>query len=219
MQQPLTIRHPVLVRHLGITDFKATCLAMQNFTAERLIDTPDELWLTEHYPVYSLGLNRKNVRLPIRDDIALVHTDRGGKITYHGLGQLIIYVLLDLKRNHLNIRKLVSMLENTAIQLLAEYGISASAKPDAPGVYVQEAKIAALGLRIKNNCCYHGLSLNVNMDLTPFEAIDPCGYAGLKVTQMKDLGIHANIQTIGEKLLEKLLKNLSLNLANGPMHD
>lgn len=219
MQQPLTAQHPVLVRHLGITDFNATCLAMQSFTAKRCIDTPDELWLTEHYPVYSLGLNRKNVRLPIRDDIALVHTDRGGKITYHGLGQLIIYVLLDLKRNHLNIRTLVSMLENTVIQLLAEYGISASAKADAPGVYVQEAKIASLGLRIKKNGCYHGLSLNVNMDLTPFEAIDPCGYAGLKVTQMKDLGIHANIQTISEKLLEKLLERLRLNLANGHMHD
>jgi lipoyl(octanoyl) transferase len=219
MQQSLTIRHPVLVRHLGITDFAATCLAMQNFTAERQSDTPDELWLTEHYPVYTLGLNRKNVRLPSRDDIALVNTDRGGKITYHGPGQLIIYVLLDLKRNHLNIRKLVSMLENTVITLLADYGTNASAKPDAPGVYVQDAKIASLGLRIKNNCCYHGLSLNVNMDLSPFDEIDPCGYVGLKVTQMKDLGINANIQTIGEKLLEKLLEKLTLNLANGHTHD
>src|SRR5450830_44796 len=219
MQQSLTIRHPVLVRHLGITDFAATCLAMQNFTAERQSDTPDELWLTEHYPVYTLGLNRKNVRLPIRDDIALVNTDRGGKITYHGPGQLIIYVLLDLKRNHLNIRKLVSMLEDTVITLLADYGTNALAKPDAPGVYVQDAKIASLGLRIKNNCCYHGLSLNVNMDLSPFEAIDPCGYVGLKVTQMKDLGINANIQTIGEKLLEKQLEKLTLNLANGYTHD
>lgn len=219
MQQSLTIQHPVLVRHLGITDFAATCLAMQNFTAERQSDTPDELWLTEHYPVYTLGLNRKNVRLPIREDIALIHTDRGGKITYHGPGQLIIYVLLDLKHNHLNIRKLVSMLENTVITLLADYGINASAKPDAPGVYVQDAKIASLGLRIKNNCCYHGLSLNVNMDLSPFNAIDPCGYAGLKVTQMKDLGINTNIQTIGEKLLEKLLEKLTLNLANGHTHD
>jgi len=219
MQQSLTIRHPVLVRHLGITDFAATCLAMQNFTAERQSDTPDELWLTEHYPVYSLGLNRKNVRLPIRDDIALVHTDRGGKITYHGPGQVIIYVMLDLKRNHLNIRKLVSMLENTVITLLADYGTSASAKTDAPGVYVQGAKIASLGLRIKNNCCYHGLSLNVNMDLSPFDAIDPCGYVGLKVTQMSDLGINTNIQTIGEKLLERLIDKLTLNLANGYTHD
>ena len=219
MQQPLIIQHPVLVRHLGITDFEATCLAMQRLTAERLCDTPDELWLTEHSPIYTLGLNRKNVRLPIRNDIALVHTDRGGKITYHGPGQVIIYALLDLKRSHFTIRKLVNLLENTVIGLLADYGIEALAKSDAPGVYVQGAKIASLGLRIKNNCCYHGLSLNVNIDLTPFEAIDPCGYVGLKVTQMKDLGIDANVQTIGEKLLEKLLEKLTLNLANGNTHD
>ncbi|MEI8362492.1 MAG: lipoyl(octanoyl) transferase LipB [Betaproteobacteria bacterium] len=215
MAPPLSIQPNLLVRHLGMTDFEAICLAMQNFTAQRLSDTPDELWLTEHAPVYSLGLNRKNVRLPIRNDIALISTDRGGKITYHGPGQVIIYLLLDLKRAHLTIRKLVSVLENTVIALLAEHGIEASAKSDAPGVYVQGAKIASLGLRIKKNCCYHGLSLNVNMDLTPFEAIDPCGYAGLKVTQMKDLGLNTNVQAIAELLAKKLI----LNLANGHTHD
>jgi lipoyl(octanoyl) transferase len=205
----------LLVKHLGLTDFEHTWHDMQKFTAERTANTIDELWLTEHSPVYTIGLNRKDVRLPSRVDIPLVLTDRGGKITYHGPGQVIIYALLDLKRHSLNIRKLVSLLENTVIELLAEYSKTAIAKPDAPGVYVDDAKIAALGLRIKNNHCYHGLSLNVNMDLNPFGAIDPCGYAGLKVTQTKDLGIDADPQTIGELLLDKL----SVNLVNGYTHD
>lgn len=204
----MTVQQPFLIRQLGLTDFETTWHAMQKFTAERTENTPDELWLTEHPAVYTLGLNRKNVRLPIRNDIPLVHTDRGGKITYHGPGQLIIYVLFDLKRNNLNIRKLVSLLENAVIELLDSFSKKAVAKADAPGVYVEEAKIASLGLRIKNNCCYHGLSLNINMDLSPFEAIDPCGYAGLKVTQTKDLGINANFEVIRELLLNILMKNL-----------
>ncbi|MFZ3086891.1 MAG: lipoyl(octanoyl) transferase LipB [Methylotenera sp.] len=209
------MQQPLIIRHLGITEFESTCQSMQRFNAERTSNTADELWLTEHPPVYSLGLNRKQVRSPARNDIPTVPTDRGGKITYHGPGQVIIYVLLDLTRRSLNIRSLVSLLENTVIELLADHGVSATAKKDAPGVYVQtknsqEAKIASLGLRIKNNCCYHGLSLNVNMDLSPFEAIDPCGYAGLKVTQTKDLGIDASPQTIGELLLQKLCTNLNI---------
>jgi lipoyl(octanoyl) transferase len=161
------------------------------------------------------------VRLPVRDDIPLVHTDRGGKITYHAPGQLVIYFLFDLKRHNLNIRKLVSLLENAVIELLDNFSKKAIAKPDAPGVYVEEAKVASLGLRIKNNCCYHGLSLNINMDLSPFEAIDPCGYVGLKVTQTKELGINANLETISELLLNILTKNLRLqnNLANGNTND
>lgn len=205
---------PLIVKQLGITDFEATWHAMRNFTATRTADTLDELWLTEHPAVYTMGLNRKNVRLPIRDDVPLVNTDRGGKITYHGPGQLIIYALLDLKRNNLNIRKLVSLLENSVIELLDGFGKPAVAKSDAPGVYIEEAKIAALGLRIKNNYCYHGLSLNINMDLSPFEAIDPCGYAGLKVTQTKDLGINASLEMISELLLNILKKNLVNGLKN-----
>lgn len=219
MSATLILQSPILVRRLGRTDFAETSLAMQRFTAERNSETPDEIWLTEHSPVYTLGLNRKNVRLPARDDIAVIDTDRGGKITYHGPGQVIVYVLLDLKRAQLTIRKLVNLLENTTIALLADYGIESSAKADAPGVYVQAAKVAALGLRIKNNCCYHGLSLNINMDLSPFSAIDPCGYVGLKVTQMKDLGIDTDLQTIGDALVEKLLEKLTINLANGHTHD
>lgn len=216
------MQQPLIIRRLGITEFEDICQRMQRFTADRTSDTPDELWLTEHPPVYSLGLNRKQVRPPTRSDIPVILTDRGGKITYHGPGQVVIYFLLDLTRHSLNIRSLVSLLENTVIELLAEHGINANAKKDAPGVYVQtkdaqEAKIASLGLRIKNNCCYHGLSLNVNMDLSPFEAIDPCGYAGLKVTQTKDVGIDSNAQTIGELLLHKLSTNL--NHCTGKLSD
>lgn len=216
------MQQPVIIRRLGLTDFETTCQAMQRFNAQRSTDTPDELWLTEHPPVYSLGLNRKQVRLPQRSDIPTVLTDRGGKITYHGPGQVVVYVLADLQRNRLNIRTLVSLLENAVIELLADYGVNAVSKKDAPGVYVQlddaqEAKIASLGLRVKNNGCYHGLSLNVDMDLSPFEAIDPCGYVGLKITQTKDLGITADMQAISEKLLQKLdagfeqLKHTAIN--------
>lgn len=203
------MQQPLVIRRLGLTAFESTCETMQRFTAERTPETHDELWLTEHPPVYSLGLNRRQVRPPQRNDIPTVLTDRGGKITYHGPGQVVVYVLADLQRRRLNIRSLVSLLENTVIELLAEHGVAAVAKKDAPGVYVQlhdgqEAKLASLGLRVKNNCCYHGLSLNVDMDLSPFAAIDPCGYAGLKVTQTKDMGIDADVRTIGEQLLEKL---------------
>lgn len=202
------MQQPIIVRRLGVTDFETTWRNMQAFTAQRNETTADELWLTEHPPVYTLGLNRKNVRMPSRVDIPVVLTDRGGKITYHGPGQIIIYALLDLQRNRLNIRSLVSLLENTVIELLANHQIAANARADAPGVYVNDAKIAALGLRIKNDCCYHGLSLNVNMDLAPFFAIDPCGYAGLQVTQTKDLGIQANTNILGEALIDALTAKL-----------
>ncbi len=177
---------------------------MQAFTAERNSQTADELWVTEHPPVYTLGLNRKDVRMPSRDDISVVNTDRGGKITYHGPGQLVIYCLIDLKRKGLNVRQLVSALENSVIQLLAEFNISAEARADAPGVYVQAKKICSVGLRLKNQSCYHGLSLNVDMDLSPFNAIDPCGYRGLEVTQAKDLGINLSLSDIAEKLVSSL---------------
>jgi len=188
---------------------------MQAFTAQRSSQTPDELWVTEHPPVYTLGLNRKGVRMPSRDDIPVVNTDRGGKITYHGPGQLVIYCLIDLKRKGLNVRQLVSALENSIIQLLAEFNISAEARADAPGVYVADKKngkvkkIASLGLRLKNQCCYHGLSLNVDMDLSPFNAIDPCGYQGLEVTQTQDLGIHLSPSAIAEKLVPYLRRQLN----------
>lgn len=191
----------IIVRHLGLTNFSDVCARMQAFTQARTENTPDEIWLTEHPPVYSFGLNKKNVRLPWRDDIPVVDCDRGGKITYHGPGQVIMYVLLDLKRHGLSIRGLVSLLENSVIEILKTHGIESVAKKDAPGVYVNEAKIAALGLRVKKDYCYHGLSLNVDMDLTPFMFIDPCGYAGLQTTQMQDLGIHKNCEEVATQLV------------------
>ncbi len=195
----------VITRQLGLTDYETTLQAMQAFTQARTPDTPDELWLTEHDSVYTLGLNRKGMRLP-QNNIPLLLVDRGGKITYHGIGQVVIYLLIDLKRRGLNIRQLVSMMENSIISLLSEFGIRAYAEKDAPGVYVESAKIASLGLRIKNQCSYHGLSLNVDMDLGPFSAIDPCGYQGLRVTQTKDLGVSQTPVQLGLSLL-KLLKD------------
>ena len=201
----------IISRNLGLTDYQATLAAMQDFTTSRHAHTPDELWLTEHHSVYTLGLNRKNVRLPA-NQIPIILVDRGGKITYHGKGQLVIYTLIDLKRRNLNVRQLVSILENSIIELLAQFDVHSQSKSDAPGVYVQDngmhKKIASLGLRLKNNCCYHGLSLNVDMDLTPFADIDPCGYVGLEVTQTKNIGIVQTPPQLGENLLNRLKEKL-----------
>lgn len=199
--QDIALTTSICVKNLGVTDFAQVCHDMQAFTANRDDTTQDEIWITQHPPVYSLGLNRKNTRLPWREDIPVINCDRGGKITYHGPGQLIMYVLLDLTRYQLTIRQLVTMLEHAVIELLAEHGVTSEAKKDAPGVYVKEAKIASLGLRMKKNYCYHGLSLNVDMDLTPFDSIDPCGYQGLAVTQMRDLGIVDSIQSVSDRLI------------------
>jgi len=197
------------VQQLGRTEYAATWSAMQAFTAGRGPDTPDQLWLTEHPPVYTLGLNRRDVRPPWRDDIPLVLTDRGGKITYHGPGQVVLYLLLDLKRRGLSIRQLVDRMEGAVIGLLAEHGVPARGRPDAPGVYVGDAKLASLGLRLKNGCCYHGLSLNVDMDLSPFSAIDPCGYRGLAVTQTRDLGIAVDSRQLAARLVEWVQDSLA----------
>lgn len=202
-----------VIRHLGRTEFEPTWRAMQDFTTNRTSETPDEIWLTEHSPVYTLGLNRKDVRMPSRDDIHIVNTDRGGKITYHGPGQSIIYVLIDLKRKGINVRQLVSAMENSVVALLQEANIDAASKTDAPGVYVQEKKIASLGLRLKKECCYHGLSLNVDMDLSPFNAIDPCGYQGLEVTQLKSLGVDLTQTETATKLLKYLTKELGYSIS------
>jgi lipoyl(octanoyl) transferase len=202
-----------VIRHLGRTEFEPTWRAMQDFTKNRTSETPDEIWLTEHSPVYTLGLNRKDVRMPSRDDIHVVNTDRGGKITYHGPGQSIIYVLIDLKRKGINVRQLVSAMENSVVALLQEANIDAASKTDAPGVYVHEKKIASLGLRLKKECCYHGLSLNVDMDLSPFNAIDPCGYQGLEVTQLKSLGVDLTQTETATKLLKYLTKELGYSIS------
>lgn len=202
------MNRPLVIRTLGRTDYLATWQAMQAYTQSRTEYSNDEFWLTEHAPVYTLGLNRKAVRPPSRDDIPLIEVDRGGKITYHGPGQVVIYVLLDLKRRGLTVRSLVSAMEDSIIALLAEHGVTAVAQADAPGVYVNGAKIASLGLRLKNQRSYHGLALNIDMDLAPFLAIDPCGYQGLQVTQARDLGICLAPEAAAQKLLDKLTLQL-----------
>lgn len=197
------------IRRFGRSDYEQTWHAMQAFTTSRTPDTADELWLTEHDSVYTLGLNRRDVRLPEREDIPLILVDRGGKITYHGPGQIVVYLMLDLKRKGLTIRQLVSAMENAIIGLLDDFGLKAQARLDAPGVYVDGCKIASLGLRLKNQCSYHGLALNVDMDLAPFAAIDPCGYQGLQVAQLLDLGITLPPQQIADRLLEQLTHQLN----------
>jgi lipoyl(octanoyl) transferase len=200
----------VRVRRLGRVDYEPTWRAMQAFTTARAAGAADELWLLEHPPVYTLGVAGRAEHLPrVANGIPVVKTDRGGQITYHGPGQVVLYTLLDLRRRGLAVRPLVRLLESSVIDLLAGYGVAAAARVDAPGVYVAGAKIAALGLRIRDGCCYHGLALNVDMDLAAFHAIDPCGYPGLAVTQARDLGITDSLEHVGEKLVRSVLSRLS----------
>ena len=180
---------PLHLRRLGRVDYEPTWRAMQAATAARTAESADELWLCEHPPVYTLGQAGKPEHLLADIGVPLVKIDRGGQITYHGPGQVLAYLLIDLPRRGLKVRELVSRIEQAVIDLLAEHGVRAERRDGAPGVYVGPAKVAALGLRIRNGRSYHGLSLNVDMDLSPFTAINPCGYAGLAVTQTKDLGI------------------------------
>lgn len=195
---------PLAVRRLGRTDYQAACEAMRAFTAARSAATPDELWLTEHPPVYTLGQAGRAEHLLRATPIPLVRTDRGGQITYHGPGQCVLYALIDLRRRGLAVRRLVWLLEQATIDLLAAHGVAGERRPGAPGVYVDGAKIAALGLRVRAAGCYHGLALNVRMDLAPFGDIDPCGYAGLAVTQLADHGIGLSPQEAGERVAARL---------------
>lgn len=199
---------PPVVKRLGRVDYQSTFQAMQDFTASRTAETPDEIWIVEHPPVYTLGQAGKPEHI-LRDiGIPLVKIDRGGQVTYHGPGQVVIYLLLNLARLKIKVRELVTAIEQAVIDLLAEYGVTAERHDGAPGVYVGEAKIAALGLRIRNGCSYHGVSLNVDMDLSPFAAINPCGYAGLKVVQTKDFNIPLTAHEAGEQLSQHLLQQL-----------
>jgi lipoyl(octanoyl) transferase len=203
------VRQPAL-KVLGTAEYEPTWRAMQSYTAARDASSPDEIWLVQHPPVYTLGVAGRPAHLPRgRDDVPVVRIDRGGQITYHGPGQLVAYVLLDMKRSGLTVRPLVRLLERAVIDLLEEYGISATGRTEAPGVYVGDAKIAALGLRITRGCCYHGLALNVDMDLSPFHAIDPCGYPGLSVTQLRDLGVTDSIGVVGQRLTHHLVRLLA----------
>lgn len=201
----------IQVKHLGLVDYFAAWQAMKDFTANRNIHTPDEIWLLQHPPVYTQGIAGKPEHLLYQSDIPIIKTDRGGQITFHGPGQLIAYLLLDLRRLKLNVRELVRKMEGAVIDMLRDYRIEAEGRVDAPGVYVNDAKIASLGLKIKNGCCYHGIALNVDMDLIPFSAINPCGYAGLRITQIKALGIDDEIDVLGQKMIKKL----QIKLAEG----
>ncbi|MEP7083484.1 MAG: lipoyl(octanoyl) transferase LipB [Betaproteobacteria bacterium] len=199
-----------VVHVLGRTGYEATWRAMQAFTSARSRDTPDEIWLTEHPPVYTVGLAGRLEHYPRAgaNAIPVIKSDRGGQITYHGPGQALAYTLVDLRRRNWGVRDYVRRLESAMIELLAAHGVGAYGKLDAPGVYVRlgrrEAKIGALGLKVRNGCTYHGLALNIDMDLAPFAAIDPCGYPGLQVTQTKSLGIAGGVDALGAELGQHL---------------
>ncbi len=196
------------IRDLGLQDYESTWQAMQRFTQHRDAQTADEIWITEHPPVYTLGLNGKREHLLNTCTIQVINSDRGGQVTYHGPGQLIIYTLLDIKRLNLGVRQLVTLLEQAVIVSLAQYGIIAVARPDAPGVYVKDKKIGSIGLRIKKNCSYHGLSLNNCMDLRPFDHINTCGYSGLEVTQLADLGVTVSNADLALSVTQAIIKAL-----------
>lgn len=203
------------IRRLGQVAFEPTWHAMRDQTLARGgdagADAHDELWLVEHPPVFTQGQAGKPEHLLHDIGVPVVPIDRGGQITYHGPGQVVVYLLLDLQRRHLKVRELVSRIEQAVIDLLAEHGILAARRVGAPGVYVGDAKVAALGLRVRNGCCYHGVSLNVDMDLSPFAAINPCGYEGLAVTQLRDLGVNLTVSEAGEALLAQLQKQLEIS--------
>lgn len=204
----LSLDSAPLTRHLGLVPYEPTWRAMQAFSSARTGDTRDELWVLEHPPVFTLGLNGKREHLLRATAIPVVAIDRGGQVTYHGPGQVVIYTLLDLRRLRLGVRELVRRLESAVIKLLASYGIAASGDVARPGVYVEGAKIAALGLRVRNGCTYHGIAFNVDMDLSPFAAINPCGYPQLRVTQLRDWGVQATVAGIGERLAAGIIAQL-----------
>lgn len=199
------------VRQLGCMQYTPVWQAMQSYNSRRGAQTPDEIWLVEHPPVYTLGLNCKSATITGDNTIPVVHTDRGGQITYHGPGQIVAYVLMDLKRKGIGVKQLVHAMEQSVIDLLKENRLEAVRRQDAPGVYVNGAKIAALGLRVRRGGSYHGIALNVDMDLEPFTRIDPCGYAGLATTQLKDLGVSPGIFAAGFALVDHLVRALGYN--------
>ena len=205
----------VAVRVLGCTDYAGTWRAMQDFTAARTESTRDEIWLTEHPPIYTLGLAGRREHLLRDTGIPTLQVDRGGQVTYHGPGQLVAYTLVDLRRQRYGIRDMVRRLETAVVEWLDSLGIAAYGKASAPGVYVRrdgvEAKIAALGLKVRRGCTYHGVAVNVAMDLTPFADIDPCGFPGLAVTQLADCGVVRTVEDAGRELAPRLVLHLNLS--------
>ncbi len=202
----------VVVRHLGCVAYEPTWHAMQHFTQTRDADSPDEIWLLEHPRVFTQGQAGKAEHVLAAGDIPVVQVDRGGQVTYHGPGQLVAYILLDVRRAGQGVRDLVTAIENSLIDLLSQYGVEALAKPDAPGVYVGEKKIASLGLRIRRGCSFHGLALNVDMDLQPFQRINPCGYAGMQMTQLRDETQQpVEISAVSVRLRDALVSHLKFS--------
>ncbi|MBE9564997.1 MAG: lipoyl(octanoyl) transferase LipB [Proteobacteria bacterium] len=197
-----------VIRHLGEVDYLETWQKMQDFTDARQPESADEFWFLQHPPVYTLGKNGKDEHVLNPQNIPVVNSDRGGQVTYHGPGQLVVYTLIDLTRLKMGVRELVTIIEQSVIDLLTGYGVESSAKREAPGVYVNNAKIAALGLRVRKGRSFHGLALNVDMDLEPFSRINPCGYEGLEVTQLKDLVTGTGLDKVMTDLQQILLKNL-----------
>lgn len=193
------------IRFFGLVEYESTWQEMKQFTVLRNTGTRDEIWLLQHPSVYTQGLAGKPEHLLRANGIPVVKTDRGGQITYHGPGQIVAYLLLDLRCWKLNVRGLVRLMEQAVIELLAQHGVKAQGREDAPGVYVDDAKIASLGLKIKNGCCYHGIAVNVDMDLTPFSNINPCGFAGLRVTQARDVGIITPLDELERQLAQNLV--------------
>ncbi|BBL35426.1 octanoyltransferase [Nitrosomonas stercoris] len=208
LPQAIDYRSAITTKILGTVEYVPTWQAMKNFTQQRTSTTPDEIWLLEHPPVYTQGIAGKPEHLLSPTNIPIVKTDRGGQITYHGPGQVIMYLLLDLQRRQLGIRQLVRKMEQAVIDLLEEYNTAANGSKDAPGVYVDDAKIASLGLKIRRGACYHGIAFNVDMDLTPFSIINPCGYSGLRVTQTKALSISDNKEILAVKLAQHFVTQL-----------
>lgn len=205
----MTNENTLIIRLLGVQPYETIWHAMQNFTNNRTAKTIDEVWLLQHEPVFTQGQAGRAEHLLTPGDIPVVHSDRGGQVTYHGPGQLIGYLLLDVKRHHLGPRALVTAIETLLVKLLASYGVLAYPKPEAPGVYVDEAKIASLGLRIRRNASFHGFALNVHMDLEPFLRINPCGYAGLRMTQLADLVPTIDMTELTTRLINQLTANLA----------
>lgn len=204
----------ILIRNLGLQPYDPVSEAMHEFTETRDDSTPDEIWLVEHNPVFTQGQAGKAEHVLSPGDIPVIQSDRGGQVTFHGPGQQVMYILINLKRRKLGVRELVTVMEQTVVDTLAELGIEARARPDAPGVYVQDKKICSLGLRIRKGCSFHGLALNIAMDLTPFLRINPCGYAGMEMTQVKDFAPDANMDKIRPILISNLLA-----LLNNPPHE
>lgn len=201
MAAVLAHRAPALVvQRLGRAEYLTTLEAMRRFTRLRDAQTPDELWLLEHPPIYTLGHAADPAHGPKAGSVPVIRVERGGQVTYHGPGQVVLYTLVDLGRRAIKVREFVCLMEQAVIDLLAGYGVAGLRRPGAPGVYVGDAKVAALGIRVARGCAFHGLALNVDMDLSPFEAIDPCGYPGLRVTQTRDLGIPLAPDQAGERL-------------------